>query len=184
MPFTPRYQALFASAIVAQAIALLERDFAGAIALQTPPPTRKYPAFQEYRKNLVAVAINTPSIVVAARQTTFLRPDDLGTRPQEHKILLRPEIEDQDPQFVAAAAYDYLRAVDQVMTSATLADWEQPLAITHPTAPSAETVGLAATGGHVLDVFVEDHDYGVLWETPKGFGMRPGLTLAVTVEEI
>lgn len=184
MSFTPKYRALFASAVADQAIALLQRDFASAIAALTPAAMRSYNGFVDYKKNLDGSAINCPAVVVAVRQTALMNPSDAGTRPQQHRLLLRPEVEDQDPQFAAQAAYDYIRALDQVISSSLIPDWEDPLPIVHATRTATMTEGLAGAGGHVLDVWVETHDYGVLWETPGGFGMRPAMTVVLEVEEL
>jgi len=185
MAFTPKFKALFAAAVAAQAMAILQRDFPAAIAGITPPPGRTYPTFQSYKKDLIGAAMNTPSIIVAVRETLFAGDDDLQTRPQVHRLLLRLEIEDQDPEFAAQAAYDYLRAVDQVITSAPIGDWLAALPITHATLPAAaNTASLAALGARVGDVRVEAHDYGVLWQAPAGFGMRPAMTVLIETEEV
>jgi len=185
MNFTPQYRAFFASAIAEQAIALLERDIAGALALATPPAARPaYPAFVSYKKALDNTPVNPPEAIVAVRSSAFSREDN-NYREQVHRLMVRPFLADQDPQFAAQAAYDYIRAIDQVLTSATMADWASQLAIAHPTrAAGAQTPGLASIGGKVLDVWIESHDYGVLWSGPQGFGVMPTLTAVIEVVEV
>lgn len=185
MSFSPQFRALFAGALAEQAIALLQRDITGALAGITPPPTRVYSPFVAYKKALDNVPVNPPEVIVAMRTSNFDREDNGRFRGEAHRLMVRPFLVDQDPDFAAQAAYDYLRAIDQVFTSASLRDWAQPLPIAHKTrAEGAETAGVASIGGSVLDVWVETHDYGVLWAGPKGFGVMPTLTAMIEVVEV
>lgn len=186
MSFTPQFSAFFASALAEQAMAIIQRDFPPAIAAITPPVGRAYATFGAYKKALDNTPINPPEAIVAVRSTAFSKDDNGRYRGEAHRLMIRPFLADQDPSFAAQAAYDYIRALDQVLTSAMMGpDWAEPLALSHPTRPEGYvTPGLASIGGHVLDVWIESHDYGVLWTGPQGFGVMPTITAVIEVVEV
>ncbi len=153
MPFTPAYNARFAKPLLNQLIAIIQRDQAGAIAVVNSTLA----AINEFHKG-PGLRTALPWLTLAVDGTTFdAEAGQTFTRQSRTRALLALDVGQFDQEMAQDNAQDYARVLDMVITTATTADWETALAITHETVPSGTTTPPAA--GSVKSVFVESHNY-------------------------
>ena len=181
----PRYQAGFAKPLVNQLIAILQRDQQAALDIvnATRPQDRALPPFKAFHKEVSPVQ-NWPALVLVAQEISFDAASDSDLRTQSLRFIAAMAISNTDPDWLVEDAMDYLRAVDTVLTSAPLADFYAPLAISHRTVPSGETAGLDATTAKIQDLRVVRHDLGAVVARRGGSVARgPQIEFVVELEE-
>ncbi len=152
MPYTPAYNALFAKPLLNQCIALIQRDQAAAIAVVNPGLA----LINEFHKG-PAMRTAFPWLTIAGDSVVFDREAQTSTRHENMRVSLALDVGQFDQEMAQDNAQDYAHVLDMVVTSATPADWEALLPITHETVPGGWTSPPAA--GSVKDVFVESHNY-------------------------
>jgi hypothetical protein len=176
MAYTPTWSALFAKPLLNQCIAIIQRDQASAIAVVNS----QLAPINEFHKG-PGVRTAFPWLTLAADGIAFSE-DVLGTRQGRSRLSLGVDIGQFDQEMAQDNAQDYARVLDMVVTTATSADWETPLPITHETVPSGTTTPSAP--GSVKEVFVESHSYGLVTlpqiEVPA---LRVTLALQFQLEE-
>jgi hypothetical protein len=174
LPAWPNSQ--FAKPLLNQIIALIQRDQGSAIALVNP----SLAPINEFHKG-PGLRTALPWLTVAVESLTFA-PDVLGTRQSRPRVALTLDAGLYDQEMALDTAQDYARALDVIVTTASEADWETPLAIAYEAVPGGLTTPNAS--GSVKEVFVESHHYGVVTldeiQTPL---MRVTLNLEFTLEE-
>lgn len=175
---TPRYpNALFAKPLINQAIAILQRDQAAAIAIVNPAlqPVSEFHKGPGYRTAF-------PWLILAVDGVTFDEARYPYTRSQDCRLSLVLDVGQFDQEMAQDNAQDYARIVDMVITSADYSDWTTSLAIIHETVPS----GLTTTGsiGSVKEVFTVSHRYSLVTasEIPVPI-LRVTLNFKVVLEE-
>lgn len=181
----PRYQATFAKPLVNQLIAILQRDQQAALDLvnASRPPGRALKPFVAFHKEVVTVQ-NWPALVLVAQETAFDTHSDADLRTETLRCICALAITGTDPEWLAEDTLDYLRAVDMVLTSAPLADFYAPLAISHRTVPEDQTTGLDPNVAKILDLRILRHDLGALVGRRGGTLARgPQVEFVVEMEE-
>jgi len=158
-----RYQSGFAKPLVNQLLAILERDQQAALDLVNAdrPEDRALPPFQAFHKKDAPIQ-NWPALVLTAPETTFDLSSDPDLRTESVRFVCALAITGSDPEWLADDAMDYLRTVDIVLSSAPLADFYAPLAVSHCTLPGGETSGLDPTVSKILDLRITRHNLGTL----------------------
>lgn len=154
MPYTPAYNAFFAKPLLNQLIAIIQRDQAAAIAIVNPALA----PISEFHKG-PGLRTAFPWLTLAV-DTTVFDLESQQDRAQRCLISLALDVGQFDQELAQDNAQDYARMLDVVITTATTADWETTLPITHETAPSGTTSPNAA--GSVKAVLVESHRYGLV----------------------
>ncbi|HEV2380334.1 MAG TPA: hypothetical protein VG206_11130 [Terriglobia bacterium] len=166
----------FAKPVLNQIIALIQRDQGSAIAIVNPSlaPINEFHKGPGLRTALPWLTVSVDSLTFAA--------DALGTRQSLSRIALTLDVGQYDREMAQDNVQDYARVMDMVITTASEADWETPLAISLETVPAGVTTPSAS--GSIKEVFVESHHYEVVTvdeiETPL---LRLTLNLAFTLEE-
>ncbi len=181
MPYTAKYNALFAKSLVEQLIAIIQRDQASAIAVVNS----SLGAIQEVHKGATAPT-GFPWLVVWPSAVSFDQ-DSLDSRHYHARLHLAVYWSDNDPDRGQDLIHDYARLLDVIVTSSgpppSFADMTTALAITWPWGTASRSTTPPAPGT-VKEVFVESHDYGVVAfaniDTPV---YRAVLTVLVDVEE-
>jgi hypothetical protein len=156
MPYSAAFTAKFAKPLIVQAIALVQRDQAAALAIVNGA----LPAIGEFHFGRGARTA-LPWLTVVADGLAFMSWDDLNYRQGIFRMQLVADIGEFDQEIAQLNAMDYVHALDIVITSAgpgkSLADWTTALAIEHEMVPSGMTSPSAA--GTVKDVRIESHRY-------------------------
>lgn len=159
MPYTPAYNAIFAKPLLNQCIAIIQRDQgnsgSGAIAVVNP----SLAPIAEFHKG-PGLRTAFPWLTLAVDRVTFDREAQTFTRRQQARVSLALDVGQFDQEKAQDNAQDYAHMLDVVMTTATTADWETALPISHETVPSGTTTPPAA--GTVKEAFVESHSYGLV----------------------
>lgn len=154
MGYVPQWNALFAKPLVNQAIAIIQRDQAAALAIVNPALS----PIAEFHKG-PGLRTAFPWLTLSLDGLAFAE-DMLGTRHSRPKIALTLDVGQFDQELAQDNAQDYARVLDMVITTASDADWEMPLPISQETVPSGMTSPNA--GGSVKEVYVESHRYGLV----------------------
>ncbi len=154
MPYVPQWNSLFAKPLLNQLIALIQRDQAAAIGIVNASLSR----INEFHKG-PALRTAFPWLTLAADSSGFDR-ESPNTRRSQTRAALALDVGQFDQELAQDNAQDYARVLDMVITTASLADWQTALSITHETVPSGTTTPPQA--GSVKDVFVESHSYGLV----------------------
>jgi hypothetical protein len=131
---------------------------------RTPSALGARESFVDYGKEFTGVVANFPSVWVMPVRTSF--DAELDGRRQAHQVKVTMAVTGSEPDEVTDAAMAYMKAVDTAIAASWPADW----------------VG-AVSGGQVLRVFVEGHDYGPLFGKEGGLARFPELDLVVEVME-
>lgn len=181
MPYTPAFTAKFAKPLLIQALAIVQRDQASALALVNAA----LPAIGEFHFGRGARTA-LPWLTFLADGPSFIPNDDLYYREGIVRLQLAIDVGEFDQEIAQLNALDYVRALDIVVTSAgpgkSLKDWTTPLPVAHEMVPSGTTSPNAA--GQVKDVRVESHRYTLAdvdgYENPI---VRGTLTIAVHLIE-
>lgn len=180
MPWTPYFAAGFTKPVTQQLVAILYRDMPAALGIINPG----YASFQEWDLAEQPVQ-NFPALLIVPREDEF---DDQSpfTRAQTIQIALGIAVAHQDPNAVAEMLQDYVRAVDQVITTAwqsTSSDFASQLALPAPPfAPGTTSAGVEA--GAMKDVFVAAHAYDELRQRPQGlFAKAATINLRMMMHE-
>ncbi len=155
MPYSPAYSATFGKPLLNQCIALIQRDQTGAIAIVNSSLVQ----VAEFHKG-PGLRTAFPWLTLAVDRTTFDRTAETFTRRSALTVSLALDVGQFDQEFAQDNAQDYARVLDMVITTATRADWETGLPITHETVPSGVTAPPEA--GSVKELFVESHAYSVV----------------------
>ena len=180
-----RYQSGFAKPLVNQLLAILERDQQAALDLVNAgrPSGRALQPFKAFYKEAAPIQ-NWPALVLIAPETTFDLDSDPDLRTESVRFVCALAITGSDPEWLADDAMDYLRTVDIVLSSAPLADFYAPLAVSHRTLPGGETSGLNPTVSKILDLRITRHDLGTLVARRGGALARgPQIEFLIELEE-
>lgn len=180
-----RYQATFAKPLVNQIIAILQRDQQAALDLVNGarPAGRELVPFSAFYKEAGTVQ-NWPAVVLVAQEISFDANSDADLRTESLRFICAMAITGADPEWLAEDSMDYLRAVDNVLTSAPLGDFYATLAINHRTVPGGQTTPLDAGVSRVLDLRITRHDLGVLVARRGGALARgPQIEFVIEMEE-
>jgi hypothetical protein len=180
-----RYQSGFTKPLVNQLLAILERDQQAALDLVNAgrPSDRALQPFKAFHKEAAPIQ-NWPALVVIAPETTFDMNSDPDLRTESVRFVCALAITGSDPEWLADDAMDYLRTVDIVLSSAPLADFYAPLAVSHRTLPGGETAGLDPTVSKILDLRITRHDLGTLVARRGGALARgPQIEFLIELEE-
>jgi hypothetical protein len=153
MGYSPAYpNSFFAKPLLNQAIAIVQRDQASAIAIVNPLLAQ----INEFHKG-PGLRTAFPWLMVAINGVTFDEDAHPFTRSQTARIALALDTGQFDQEMAQDNAQDYGRVLDIILTTATAADWVTALPIVHETVPSGETSPGAI--GSVKEVFIESHSY-------------------------
>jgi len=155
MPFTLAYNALFAKPLLNQCIAIIQRDQAAAISIVNSALA----PINEFHKG-PGIRTALPWLTLVVDSTAFDRAAEVFTRHHTSRVSLALDVGQFDQEMAQDNAQDYARVLDVVITTASTADWQTVLPITHETVPSGTTTPPAA--GAVKEVFVESHAYGLV----------------------
>jgi hypothetical protein len=176
MSYTPQWNALFAKPLLNQAIAIIQRDQAAALAIVNPALS----PIAEFHKG-PGLRTAFPWLTLSLDGLAFAE-EVLGTRQSRPRIALTLDVGQFDQEMAQDNAQDYARMLDMVITTASDSDWETPLPISQETVPSGMTSPNAS--GSVKEVYVESHRYGVVTleaiETPV---LRVAVNLEFVLEE-
>ena len=177
MGYTPQWNALFAKPLINQAIAIIQRDQAAALAIVSPALS----PIGEFHKG-PGLRTAFPWLTLSLDGLAFAE-DVLGTRQSRPRIALVLDVGQFDHEMAQDNAQDYARMLDMAITTASDADWATPLPIVQETVPSGMTSPNAI--GSVKEVYVESHRYGLVTleaiETPV---LRVTVNLEFELEEI
>jgi len=155
MGYTPAYpNSLFAKPLLNQLIAVIQRDQQSALQVVN----YSLNPINEFHKG-PGERTAFPWLTLAADSVIFDRHAG-GSRSSQVRVTLTLEVGQFDQEMAQDTAQDYARALDMVVTSASLSDFATPLPIVHETVPSGVTT--PSTLGAVQDVFVEAHRYGLV----------------------
>jgi hypothetical protein len=171
VPYTPAYNALFAKPLLNQIIAIIQRDQASAIGIVNSVLN----PINEFHKG-PGLRTAFPWLTLAVDGVTFVREAQAFTRQQQTRVSLALDVGQFDQEMAQDNAQDYARVLDMVITTASTADWQTALPITHETMPGGTTSPNAS--GSVKEVFVESHHYGLV--TQQGIDI-PVLRVALAV---
>jgi len=152
--YTPAYSALFTKPLVNQAIAIIQRDQASAIAIVN---SNLSPIIEFHKGPGLRTAF--PWLTLTASGTEFGEDEHPFTRSQEARVTLALDVGQFDQEMAQDNAQDYARVLDIIITTATTVDWVTSLPIVHETAPGGMTTPGAA--GSVKEVFVQSHRYSL-----------------------
>jgi len=160
MAYTPAFSAQFAKPLLMQAIALIQRDQAAAMAVVNSAlkPINEFHVGRGARTAL-------PWITLVADGPRFIPNDDLLYREGDVALAVEIDVGEFDQEVAQLSAHDYVRVVDIILTTAgtnrkpSLLDWMTSLPVVHEMAPSGMTTPNAA--GTVKDVKVQSHRYTV-----------------------
>jgi hypothetical protein len=114
MAWQSRWQAEFVKPLVAQLLAIINRDIGAALA--DVNAAANYGPFVEYDKALVRIK-QFPALLLVPAAVKFDAAAQL-TRHYTVQLYLSLAVAHQDPQLVADMLEDYCRAVDEVLSSA------------------------------------------------------------------
>lgn len=151
MTYVAAWNASFSKPLVNQAMAIIQRDQASAIALVNPTLA----PINEFHKG-PAARTAFPWLTLAAEQTEF-DVSSPWTRSWSSLLTLSLETSQYDPEMAQDNAQDYARVLDIILTTASGADWTTALPVVHETVPAGVTTPSAA--GSVKSVFVKSHRY-------------------------
>jgi hypothetical protein len=182
---TPQYSAQFAKPLVNQLIAVWQRNkkpAVGWVRAARPAGRALQPIAMFYKE--AAPVQNWPALVLVAQQTTFDAASDEDLRTQTVRFFCALALTGTDPEWLAEDAMDYLRALDMVLTSASLSDFYSPLPINHVTVPGGTTTPLDPAVSKVQDLFVLEHDLGAMVKARGGALARsPQISFVIEMEE-
>jgi hypothetical protein len=178
MPYTPAYpNTFFAKPLLAQIVAVIQRDQASAIAIVNP---QLAPVSEFHFGPGLRTAF--PWMTLSASGVSFDEDAFPYTRSSTVRIMLGLDVGQFDTELAQSNAQDYARILDMVVTTATTADWVTSLPITQETVPSGMTRPGAV--GSVKEVFVLQHQYSLALaqeiQTPV---LRVNLALKFRLEE-
>lgn len=176
MTYSPAWNSCFSKPLLNQAIAILQRDQAQAIAIVNP----SLAPISEFHKG-PAPRTGFPWLTISAEETQF-DVSSPWTRAWHATLALTLDTGQFDQEIAQDNAQDYAHVVDMVITTATGADWITPLAIVHETVPTGMTT--PPETGSVKEVFVASHRYGATTlagiDTPV---MRVALSVVFRMQE-
>src|SRR5712692_9116310 len=139
MPFTPAYNALFAKPLLNQCIAIIQRDQAAAVSIVNSALA----PINEFHKG-PGIRTALPWLTLVVDSIAFDRAAEVFTRHPTSRISLALAVGQFDQEMAQDNAQDYARVLDVVITTASAADWQTALPITHETVPSGTTTPPAA----------------------------------------
>jgi hypothetical protein len=122
--------------------------------------------FVDFGKRFTWNVVNFPSIWVMPVRTAF-DTDAQNMRWERHQVQIKFAVQGSEPDDLDDAAMAYMAAIDNAIAQSDPADWADIL-----------------TGGVVLRVFVQGHDYGPLFEKGGMMTRFPELELIVDAEEL
>lgn len=195
MPYTDQYNAKFAGPLLAQLVAIIQRDQAGAIAvvnsyragLQRPPLT---PIAEFHFGPGARTAFPWLFVGIVGGGAKHIRQGEWSPREQEVVISLELDVGQFDQEASQVDAADYYMLLDKIISNADLApqnagpgsSWETGLPIVHPTVPSGTTSPNEA--GSIKEVFLSDYLYGQVNVTGvEGPVMRMSARVLFELEE-
>ena len=156
MPWIPTFSAQFIKPLLQQTVALIQRDQADAIAYVNPD----LQAIQEFHFGRGARTA-MPWLAISGDGPQFIRDDDLEYRKGVCVISLDLDVGDFNQETAQFTANDYIRVLDEIISSAgpspALQDWTTALPISQEAVPSGTTIPPAV--GTVKDVIVLSHRY-------------------------
>jgi hypothetical protein len=155
MPYTPAYNALFAKPLLNQAIAIIQRDQASAVAIVNS----SLQPINEFHKG-PGLRTAFPWLTLSVNGIAFDEEAYPYTRSQQVEIDLTLDAGQFDQEVAQDTAQDYGRVLDMILTTASSADWVTPLPIQQETVPG----GVTSPGvtGSVKEVFVASHHYSLV----------------------
>lgn len=168
MIYVAAWNAAFSKPLVNQAMAIIQRDQASAIALINPALA----PVNEFHKG-PAVRTAFPWLTLSVEQTDF-DPSSPSTRSWSSVLTLSLETSQYDPEMAQDNAQDYASVLDIIMTTASGADWTTALPLVHETIPAGVTTPPAA--GSVKSVFVKSHRFSPI--------TRAGIDVPVMLAEL
>jgi hypothetical protein len=182
MAWTSRYKARFTKPLVRQLLGIILRDIRPA--LDDVAGAGVLPEFASYHRSKTAI-VQFPGILVAAHDVEF-DPEALGTRHQNPvRLVAAVACAHQNPDLLSEMVEDYVRAVDEILTSAweltptDFAATDLPLP-SPPFEPGTLSPGL---GDAVIGLTILGHSMSDVLATDRGMQMAGSLTLAIEVEE-
>lgn len=180
MLWMPYFSAQFTKPLIRQLVSILYRDMPHALATMSA----NYATFQEWDLAEQPVQ-NFPALLIIAREDEF-NEQQPWTRSQTIQIALGIAVTHQDPNAIAEILQDYVRAVDQVLTTAwqsTSSDFQlNDLPLPPPFAAATLSPGLSA--GAVKEIHIVAHAYDELCQRPQGlFAKAATINLKVMMQE-
>jgi hypothetical protein len=143
--------------VIERVVWVLGQRTPGLLAAQVP--------FAEYRKLWTGHAANLPACWVMPVRTVFA--EEGSTLRQAHQVTVKIGVQTSDPEELAELVVAYMRAVHRALEQSWPGDWVD-----------------AVSGGVVQNLFVREHDYGVVFQGGNMFARFPELDLVVEVEEL
>jgi hypothetical protein len=178
LSYSPAYpNSFFVKPLLAQIVALVQRDQASAIAIVNPNLT---PISEFHFGPGLRTAF--PWMMISASSVSFGEDEFPYTRSQTARVTVALDTGQFDQELAQSNAQDYARVLDMIITTATTADWVTSLPIAQETVPSGMTSPGAV--GSVKEVFVLQHQYSLALaqeiQTPV---LRVNLALKFRLEE-
>ena len=137
-------------------LAIIQND-TGAILAALPTPRSP---FTQFGFAFTGISMNPPGAWVMPRSTEV--GDDGNLLPQVDQITVKLAIVGSDPEDIADQTLDYVKAVDQALRDAAVAEIDPTILHLHP----------------------QLHDYGPLYEHAAGFGKFPEIHVVVERVEV
>src|SRR5258708_11060139 len=135
MPYAPAWNSLFAKPLLNQIIAIIQRDQAAAISIVNSALA----PIGEFHKG-PGLRTAFPWLTLAADSTTFDREGRQAfTRLSRTRVSIALDVGQFDQEMAQDSAQAYARVLDMVITTASGADWQTALPITHETVPGGTT---------------------------------------------
>lgn len=177
----PCWQAQFIKPLIRQLVAILYRDMPFALAAMST----SYATFQEWDLAESPVQ-NFPALLITAREEEFDEEQPFS-RAQTIQLSLGIAVAHQDPNATAELLQDYVRGVDQVITTmwqATSSDLSLatlPLP-SPPFAPGSLSPGLP--NGTLKEIHIVAHSYDELRQRAQTlFAKAASMTLKISMQE-
>jgi len=156
MPYTARYAATFIKPLMFQAIAIIQRDQAAAIALVNAALN----PVNEFHFGPVMPTAD-PWMYLKGGRIAFVPDDDEQTRDWHGVLQLALYHSNTDPEQGQLNILDYGRVLDMILTSCgpppTYVDWMTALAITSNYVSGGVTTPPPSTS-KINEIFIEGHD--------------------------
>src|SRR5579859_7731900 len=158
MAFKSFFSAQLTEPLVLQLMAIIQRDIAASLATVDVNPTLGLPTFLEYNVTVYEPA-QWPTLMVAAKTDTFIRPDTVNGRAQRFNIDMTVADANQDRNLVAMRIWRYILAIDRIVASLgaevnanntpNFSDFYTPLPvkISFPQSPLQSAINIATTNG-------------------------------------
>lgn len=177
----PYFSAQFVKPLARQLVAILYRDMPSALAAMSA----SYATFQEWDLAEQPVQ-NFPALLIVPREDEFDEQSPF-TRAQTIQLALGIAVAHQDPNAVAEMLEDYVRGVDQVLTTS----WQSTssdLSLANLPLPSppfaAGSLSPGVAPGAVKELFVVAHAYDELRQRAQAlFAKAATLTLKIMMQE-